>query len=71
MNIKEENFKRIANTRVSKIIEAISKLRNLSNKSFYEYTDKEIDEIFKKIQEELDKEKDFFKNATKNNKGTM
>lgn len=71
MNIKEENFKRIANTRVNKIIESISKLKNLANKSFYEYTDEEIEEIFNRIQEELDKEKEFFKNTAKTTKGRL
>ena len=60
MNTKQENFKRIADNRTHKIIELISKLHNLSNSSFYEYTDEQIDEIFRSIQKELDKQKDIF-----------
>ena len=41
-NTKQENFKRIATNRVNKIIDLISKLQNLSNSSFYEYTDEQI-----------------------------
>lgn len=59
-NIKQENFKRIANNRVNKIVDLISKLHNLSNTSFYEYTDDQIDEIFNLIQNELDKQKELF-----------
>ena len=60
MDIKKDNFNRISATRVSKIIESISKLKNLSNKSFYEYDEQQIKEIFCKIQEELDKQKEYF-----------
>lgn len=67
MDVKKENFKRIAENRVSKIIDLISKLHNLSNTSFYEYTDEQIDKIFDSIQKELDKQKSEFK-KTKNKK---
>lgn len=60
MNTKQENFKRIADNRIHKIIELISKLRNLSNSSFYEYTDEQIDEMFDSIQKELDKQRTIF-----------
>ena len=59
-NIKQENFKRIAENRVNKIVDLISKLHNLSNTSFYEYTDEQINEIFNLIQNELDKQKQLF-----------
>ena len=67
MDVKKENFKRIAENRVSKIIELISKLHNLSNTSFYEYTDDQIDKIFDSIQKELDKQRAEFAKQ-KNNK---
>lgn len=60
MNTKQENFKRIADNRTSKIIDLISKLHNLTNASFYEYTDEQIDDMFKAIQKELDKQKKIF-----------
>lgn len=64
-NVKQENFKRIADNRVNKIVDLISKLHNLSNTSFYEYTEKQINEIFDVIQKELDKQKQLFINDKK------
>lgn len=61
METKRDNFKRIVENRTNKIIELISKLQNLMNPSFYEYTEKEIDSIFNAIQEELDRQKESFK----------
>lgn len=43
---KQENFKRIAEARTNKIIFLISKLNNLSNSSYYEYSDEQINAIF-------------------------
>ena len=60
MDIKKDNFKRISENRIKKINDLISKLHNLINPSFYEYDDCEIDEMFAKIQGELDKQKDLF-----------
>lgn len=67
-NAKQDNFKRIADNRVNKIVDLISKLHNLSNSSFYEYTDEQIDRLFEVIQRELDKQKDDFKRKGKNKK---
>ena len=66
MENKKANFKRIAENRTNKIINMISLLGNLSNSSFYEYTDSQIETIFDAIQNELDKQKSKF---TKNKKG--
>lgn len=60
MENKKENFKRIAENRTNKIIDMISLLGNLSNSSFYEYTDEQINAIFDAIQEELDKQRSKF-----------
>ena len=65
MEQKRENFKRISENRVSKIVDAISKLHNLSNTSFYEYTEEEIDSIFETIQTALDKQRDEFEKIRK------
>ena len=51
---KRENFKRIAEARTNKIIHLITLLGNLSNRSYYEYTQKDITAIFDAIQVELD-----------------
>ena len=68
MNTKQENFKRIADNRTSKIVDLISKLHNLTNSSFYEYTDEQIDNMFKIIQKELDKQKNIFLSERKKDK---
>lgn len=60
MDIKKENFKRISESRIKKINDLISKLQNLINPSFYEYDDKQIDEMFESIQNELDSQKQIF-----------
>ena len=67
-NVKQKNFKRIAENRTEKIVDLISKLHNLSNSSFYEYTDEQIDKMFDIIQRELDKQKKEFKKKGKNKK---
>lgn len=68
MENKKENFVRIAENRTNKIVEMISKLSNLANTSFYEYTDEQIENIFNAIQSELDKQKKFFANNSKKEK---
>jgi len=68
MNAKQENFKRIAENRVNKIIDMISKLENLNNTSFYEYSDEQMENIFKAIQKELDKQKKLFNKSKKSKK---
>lgn len=68
MNDKQENFKRIAENRVNKIIDMISKLENLNNTSFYEYSDEQMENIFKAIQKELDKQKELFNKSKKSKK---
>jgi hypothetical protein len=68
MENKKQNFKRIAENRTNKIIDMIALLGNLSNSSFYEYTDDQINSIFNAIQTELDKQKAKF-NPKKKLKG--
>lgn len=60
MENKKANFKRIAENRVNKIIDMIGLLGNLSNSSFYEYTDEQIEFIFNAIENELEKQKQKF-----------
>lgn len=58
MENKKENFKRITDKRVDKIIDTIDSFSNLTNTSFYEFDEQDIEEMFSKIQIELDKEKE-------------
>lgn len=50
---RKENFIRIAESRTNKIIDSLGLLGNLSNKSYYDYTPEQVEQIFDAIQEEL------------------
>lgn len=68
MNGKQQNFKRIAEARTNKIIDMISLLGNLSNTSYYEYTDDQIDAVFDAIEDELKKTRKKFAKTSKGKK---
>lgn len=63
MENKKDNFKRISENRVSKILALLTQLANLSNSSFYEYTEEEIEKIFEAINSEAQKSKDILLKA--------
>lgn len=63
MENKKDNFKRISENRVSKILALLTQLSNLSNSSFYEYTEEEIEKIFDAINSEAQKSKDILLKA--------
>ncbi len=65
MSKRKENFKRIAENRTNKILNLINLLGNLSNKSYYEYTDQQINKIFDAIEEALITQKEKFNNKRK------
>lgn len=58
MENKKENFKRISENRVNKILVLLAQMRNLSNSSYYEYTDEDVEKIFKAINDQSKKTKD-------------
>ena len=53
METKYDKFKRLAENRTNKIIDMIRLLGNLSTKSTYEYSEKDINKIFSSIEREL------------------
>lgn len=61
---KHDKFIELAEKRVNTIIDKIDTLENLSNKNQYEYTQAEIDKMFKSIEEALANAKESF--ITKN-----
>ena len=67
MNDKRNNFKRLAEARTEKILAMLDLIGNLSNKSFYEYTDEEVDKIFKAITESVENNKNKFKTRKQKN----
>lgn len=68
MENKKENFKRISENRVSKILALLTQLANLSNSSFYEYTEEEIEKIFEAINNEAQRSKDTLLKANEKKK---
>lgn len=49
---KKEKFIRLAENRTNKVLEMIRLIGNLSNKAVYEYTNADIEKIFKAIETE-------------------
>lgn len=68
MENKKENFKRISENRVSKILVLLSQLTNLSNSSYYEYSDEDIEKIFYAIEKETKKTKEMLLRGKNNRK---
>ena len=65
---REEKFKRLAESRVNKIIDALRLLGHLSNKGNYTYTDEQVDAIFKAIQKDLNAAKAKFSEGSNGQK---
>lgn len=62
MNNKHDNFKRISEKRLQKIHFLINQLCNLSNTSFYEYSDNDIDNAFDSIESDLKRVRNYLRN---------
>lgn len=67
-NIKRENFVRISESRVSKIIILFGQLTNLNNSSFYEYSDEDVEKIFSTLENEMKKSKNILLKSNKKKK---
>ena len=50
---KREKFVRLAEARTNRIIDTLQLLGNLSNTSAYEYSKKDIDQMFKAIEDAM------------------
>jgi hypothetical protein len=70
METREDRFKRIAEKRTEKILNAIRVLANCSNKSSYAYTEEGVNKIFRAVEEELKVAKAKFK-TTRSKKFTL
>lgn len=67
---KHDRFVRLAEGRTDKVIYYLRVLRNLSSQAHYEYSQKEIEKIFRTIDSELRKTKKSFKKAPAAKKGS-
>ena len=69
MNAKRENFIRLAEGRVTRAIDSIRVIGNLSNRSNYEYTEEDSKKIIDALQGEINALKVQFKPRPSTNKG--
>ena len=64
MNKKQENFKRLAESRTNKVIDLLQLIGNLSNTSNYEYSIEDVNKMFEAIFLEAERQKAKFKVST-------
>ncbi len=69
MSAKRENFIRLAEGRVTRAIDSIRVIGNLSNRSNYEYTEEDSKKIIDALQSEINALKLQFKPRAASNKG--
>lgn len=62
-----EKFVRLATKRVSNALKALQLIGNLSNRSNYDYTETDVQKIFKALHDELSASKKKFDTAQKRN----
>ena len=67
-DIKRENFVRISESRVSRILVLFDQLTNLNNTSFYEYAEEDIEKIFSTLEQAMKKSKDTLLKSNKKKK---
>jgi pyruvate-formate lyase-activating enzyme len=63
--IKSEKFKQLSEKRVNQVLDKLRILGNLGNKSNYQYTQKDVDKIFKAIEKALKESKNKFRSSNK------
>lgn len=64
MSERYENFKRLAESRVNRVLKDIHSIKKLSNKSHYDYTEQDIKKIYSAIRKELDDMRESFSRGT-------
>lgn len=64
---KADRFKRVASRRTQKVLDAMRKLGNCSNKGIYNYNDDDVTKIFHAIEQEFKRIKILFTTKSKNN----
>ena len=68
---KEQRFKRIASKRTEKLLDALRKLGNCSNRGIYNYSDRDITKVFSAVDSELKRIKLLFSTKARSNKFTL
>ena len=67
--LDRDKFVRLATKRVSNALKALQLIGNLSNRSNYDYTEEDVQKIFRALQEELGTCRKKFELATKRQSG--
>ena len=57
---KKERFKRLATARTNAVLKSLKVLGNCSNRSAYDYSEEEVQKIFKEIETEVKNTKSKF-----------
>lgn len=66
-NIKQENFIRLAESRVNKALDNIRLIGNLSNKNNYDYEQSDVNKIISTLEREIKLLKKKFETAQQHN----
>ena len=64
-NVKQETFRRLAQSRTNKILKALDTLANCANRQYYEYTQVEVDQVFDRIAAATVSVKSKFENSSR------
>jgi len=65
-----DKFVRLAEARTQKAIDAIQLIGNMSNPTNYSYTDKDVDQIFKALNDALKESRSRFKASASRDKSS-
>lgn len=69
-NKKRERFEKVASNRVQKIIDFLGLLGNCANKNNYDYTEKDVEQMFREVNRALKEAKlSYDKQLNKTSKG--
>lgn len=68
MNSKRERFIRVAESRVSKVLDTLRLIKNCSSRNNYDYTEKDVETMFLEISKAVKDAKDaYYAELSKNN----
>ena len=65
-DVKKNRFKKIAESRVNKILTNLDSLGKCSNKRNYEYSEQEVRRIFREIERKVKETRLHFENGSRN-----
>lgn len=65
---KAEAFKRVAEKRTRRVLDSLRLLEQCSNRRIYEYTDEEVDKIFREIRAAVRRAEQSYKNNNRRNR---